>query len=193
MITAAVEWGPVATWAGAIATMLVVITTALVALGFLLTSAVRVSASRSRPPNLSVAGGRLKREGKALWVRIGVENRGRGPAMGCVGRLISVATDGQLRRDVDPVQLRWAGRPALPGVDPMHVRRDQHEYLNVLCLLDGSRWQLVTFEEPDFDPGFATELLPSTNVTWYRSRSSPTTRNRSQGLWSPKHAPRAKS
>ena len=34
MITAAVEWGPVATWAGAIATMLVVITTALVALGF---------------------------------------------------------------------------------------------------------------------------------------------------------------
>jgi hypothetical protein len=33
MITAAVEWGPVAAWAGAVATMLVVITTALVALG----------------------------------------------------------------------------------------------------------------------------------------------------------------
>ena len=79
--------------------------------------------------------------------------------MGCVGRLISVATDGQLRRDVDPVQLRWAGRPRSQAFDPMHVRRDQHEYLNVLCLLDGSRWQLVTFEEPDFDPGFATELL----------------------------------
>jgi hypothetical protein len=28
----------------------------------------------------------------------------------------------------------------------------------VLCLADGSRWQLVTFEDPDFDPGFTTDL-----------------------------------
>jgi hypothetical protein len=34
MITRGVEWGPVGTWAGAIATVLVVITTALVALGY---------------------------------------------------------------------------------------------------------------------------------------------------------------
>jgi hypothetical protein len=34
MITLRVEWGPVGTWAGAIATVLVVITTALVALGY---------------------------------------------------------------------------------------------------------------------------------------------------------------
>jgi hypothetical protein len=34
MITVGVEWGPVGTWAGAIATVLVVITTALVALGY---------------------------------------------------------------------------------------------------------------------------------------------------------------
>jgi len=34
MITIGVEWGPVGTWAGAIATVLVVITTALVALGY---------------------------------------------------------------------------------------------------------------------------------------------------------------
>jgi hypothetical protein len=34
MITLGVEWGPVGTWAGAIATVLVVITTALVALGY---------------------------------------------------------------------------------------------------------------------------------------------------------------
>jgi hypothetical protein len=33
MITAAVEWGPVRIWAGAIATVLVMITTALVVLG----------------------------------------------------------------------------------------------------------------------------------------------------------------
>ena len=40
----------------------------------------------------------------------------------------------------------------------MDLRRGQREYLNVLCLLDGSRWRLVTFEDPDFDPGFVTEL-----------------------------------
>jgi len=28
----------------------------------------------------------------------------------------------------------------------------------VLCLADGPRWRLVTFEDPDFDPGFATDL-----------------------------------
>lgn len=31
---AGIEWGPVAAWAGAVATVLVVITTSLVALGF---------------------------------------------------------------------------------------------------------------------------------------------------------------
>lgn len=43
----------------------------------------------------------------------------------------------------------------------MPLGRGQCEYLNVLCLLDGSRWHLVTFEDPDFDPGFATELPAS--------------------------------
>ena len=158
MISAAVDWGPVAAWAGAIATFLVVITTALVALGFFAFvrgPRIRLTFEASEP---WCRRGETEREGKALWVRVGVENRGRGPATGCVGRLLSVATDGELRSDVDPVQLRWAGLPRSQAFDPMHVRRDQHEYLNVLCLLDGQCWRLVTFEDPDFDPGFATEL-----------------------------------
>lgn len=158
MITAAVEWGPVAAWAGAIATILVVITTALVALGFFAYvrgPRIRLTFEATEP---WCRRGETEREGKALWVRVGVENRGRGPATGCVGRLLSVATNGELRSDVDPVQLRWAGLPRSHAFDPMHVPSDQHEYLNVLCLLDGSRWRLVTFEDPDFDPGFATEL-----------------------------------
>jgi hypothetical protein len=40
----------------------------------------------------------------------------------------------------------------------MNVRRDQYEYLNVLCLSLGSHWRLVTFEDPDFIPGFTTDL-----------------------------------
>jgi hypothetical protein len=69
-----------------------------------------------------------------------------------------MTTDGELRRDVDPVQLRWAGVPRSRAFDSMHVRRGQREYLNVLRLLGGSRWRLVTFEDPDLDPGFATDL-----------------------------------
>ncbi|MGO8872894.1 MAG: hypothetical protein ACLQPH_16115 [Acidimicrobiales bacterium] len=72
--------------------------------------------------------------------------------------MISVATNGELRPDVDPLQLRWAGVPRSRAFDPMDLRRDQREYLNVLCLQDGSSWRLVTFEDPDFDPGFATDL-----------------------------------
>jgi hypothetical protein len=36
--------------------------------------------------------------------------------------------------------------------------RGQREYLNVLYLPDGAAWHLVTFQDPDFDPGFATDL-----------------------------------
>jgi hypothetical protein len=102
--------------------------------------------------------GKTEGDGTALWVRVGVENLGAGPARGCLGRLISVTTNGALRPDVDPVQLRWAGVPRSRAFDPMDLRRHQREYLNVLCLADGSRWRLVTFEDPDFDPGFATDL-----------------------------------
>jgi hypothetical protein len=150
--------GPVGTWAGAIATVLVVITTALVALGYF---------GGLRGPRLRLTfeaiepwcrQGKTEGDGTALWVRVGVENLGAGPARGCLGRLINVTTNGALRPDVDPVQLRWAGVPRSRAFDPMDLRRDQREYLNVLCLAHGSRWRLVTFEDPDFDPGFATDL-----------------------------------
>ena len=156
-ITSGVVWGPVATWAGAIATVLIVMTTALVALGYfdsLRGPRIRVTFDATEP---WCRQGKTE-EGDALWVRIGVENVGHGPARGCLGRLIGVTTNGEPRRDVDPLQLRWAGVPRSRAFDPMDLRRDQREYLNVLCLQDGSSWRLVTFEDPDFDPGFATEL-----------------------------------
>jgi hypothetical protein len=67
-----------------------------------------------------------------------------------------VTTDGELQSDVDPVQLRWAGLPRSRAFDPIDLRREQREYLNVLYLDDS--WRLVTFDDPDFDPGFATGL-----------------------------------
>lgn len=181
MITAAVEWGPVAAWAGAVATMLVVITTALVALGFFASvrgPRIRLTFEATEP---WCRRGETEREGKALWVRVGVENRGRGPAMGCVGRLISVATDGELRRDVDPVQLRWAGLPRSHAFDPMHVRVTSTSTLMCsVCLMDrAGGWSRSRNRTSTRDSPLNCQ---STNVTWYRSRSSPTTRNRSQSL-----------
>lgn len=151
-------WGPVGTWAGVVATVLVVITTALVALGyfdFLRGPRLRLTFDTSEP---WCRQGRTSHGDPALWVRVGVENVGAGPARGCLGRLIDVTTEDELRPDVDPVQLRWAGMPRSRAFDAMDVRRGQREYLNVLCLRDGSRWRLVTFEDPDFDPGFLTDL-----------------------------------
>lgn len=158
MSAVAIDWGPVAAWAGVMATLLVVITTSMVALG---------SFAHFRGPRIRLTfeatepwcrRGDVPEGGIGLWVRIGVENVGSSPARGCIGRLISVVTDGGVRPDVDPVQLRWAGVPRSRAFDPMDVRRDQREYLNVLCLFDDSRWRMVTFEDPDFDPGFATDL-----------------------------------
>lgn len=154
----AVDLGAAAGWAGAGATLLVVITTSLVALGFF---------DRFKAPRLvltfaasepwcrrgSLADGRA-----AWWVRIGVENRGKSVAYGCVGRLTAVATAGLDRDDVDPVQLRWAGSPRSRAFDPIEIRPGQREYLNVLVQPDHEPWRLVTFEDPDFDPGFTTEL-----------------------------------
>jgi hypothetical protein len=99
------------------------------------------------------------RDGRVVWVRIGVENAGTQPARGCVGRLTEVWTDGSLRIDIDPVQLRWAGVPRSRSFDPFDVRRGQREFLDVLYLHDRDNWKIVTFEEADFDPGFTTELV----------------------------------
>ena len=87
-----------------------------------------------------------------------MENTGKSVARGCVGRLTGAATDGAERDDVDPVQLRWAGLPRSRAFEPIEIRPGQREYLNVLVLPDGDAWHLVTFEDPDFDPGFTTVL-----------------------------------
>jgi hypothetical protein len=69
-----------------------------------------------------------------------------------------VQTEGETRRDIDPLQLRWAGVPLSRAFDPIDLRRDQREYIDVLCLITGARWRLVTWQDPDFDPGFSTYL-----------------------------------
>jgi hypothetical protein len=156
----AVNWGPIGTWAGAGATVLVVIVTALVALGYfdsLHGPRIHITFGATEP---WCRRGRLSDGTTGLWIRIGIENTGAMPARGCIGRLITVSTDGAARRDVDPVQLRWAGMPRSRAFDPMDLRLGQREYLNVLCLRTrpDARWELVTFDDPDFDPGFVTEL-----------------------------------
>lgn len=175
------EWGSVAAWAGAVGTILVVITTSLVALGFF---------ERFRAPQVSLSFengepwcrvGQLKDGSTALWVRLGVENRGSSAAAGCVGRLIAVSTDGTRRQDVDPVQLRWAGVPRSRAFDPIELRPGQREYLNVLLLPHDGDWRLVTFEDPDFDPGFATTLprrpRHELQVSVFSSNAATTTRS----------------
>ncbi len=151
-------WGPIGVWVGAAATVLIVVVTSLVSLG--LFDSLRGPRLRLtfEPTEPWVRYGETSPEGAALWVRIGVENVGKNPARGCLGRLIKVTTNGEPRRDVDPVQLRWAGMPHSRAFDPIDIRRDQREFLNVLCLSAGTRWHLVTFEDPDFDPGFTTDL-----------------------------------
>lgn len=153
-----IEWGPVAAWAGAIATVLVVITTSLVALGFF---------DRFRAPRLRVTysstepwlrRGPVGQSGDGEWVRLGVENIGKTPAIGCVGRLAEVRTDGQFRPDVDPVQLRWAGVPRSRGFAPLDLRPGQREFLNVLMRQEDGRWHIATFEDADFDRAFTTDL-----------------------------------
>jgi hypothetical protein len=94
----------------------------------------------------------------ALWVRVGVENFRNRPARGCVGRITGLSTNGAVREDIDPLQLRWAGVPRSRAFDPIDLRRGQREFLNVLFLQARSHWRIVTFDEPDFDPGFSTAL-----------------------------------
>jgi hypothetical protein len=158
LATLAVEWGPVAVWVSAFATFLAVLVAALVALGYfdgLRGPRIHVTFADTEP---WCRRGNDDQGAGGLWIRLGIENRGVGPARGCVGRLISVTTDGEVRSDVDPVQLRWAGLPRSRAFDPVDLRREQREYLNVLYLRDGDAWRLVTFEDPDFDPGFAVDL-----------------------------------
>src|SRR5215831_10472981 len=154
----AVEWGPVGVWVGAAITLLAVIVTALVALGYfeyVRGPRIRVTFEPTEP---WCRHGESEDSSNGLWIRVGVENRGGGAARGCLGRLLTVSTDGRPRPDVDPVQLRWAGVPRSRAFDAIDLGRGQREYLNVLYLPNGADWHLVTFQDPDFDPGFATDL-----------------------------------
>jgi hypothetical protein len=154
----AVTYGPVSSWAGAIATLVVALVAIVVALGVfesLRAPRLRITFEASEPWCRTA---RLGDEGVAYWVRLGVENVGRRPARGCVARLISLSSDGVERGDVDPVQLRWAGLPRSLSFQPIDLRPGQREFLNVLMRSHPARWRIVTFEAPDFDPGFSTEL-----------------------------------
>jgi hypothetical protein len=77
--------------------------------------------------------------------------------------LLAVATDGATRRDVDPIQLRWAGVPRSQSFHPIDLRRGQREFLNVLFLDRNGQWHITTFEDSDFDPGFPTELTANSH------------------------------
>lgn len=153
----AVEWGPVGVWVGGIATFFAALIALLGSLGYF---------ERYRAPRLRITFDQTEpwcraamhpADGEVLWLRVGVENLGKRPARGCIGRLLAITTDGQSRPDVDPIQLRWAGVPPSRYFDPLDIRPGQREFLNVLYLR-GSRWRIVTFEDSGFIPGFTTEL-----------------------------------
>jgi hypothetical protein len=157
-----IDWGPVSAWVAATATILATIVALLVAYRVpdsVRAPRLRLTFQQSEPwcRSAALSDGRV-----VFWVRLGVENAGREPARGCVGRLIGLTTDNVARADIDPLQLRWAALPRSRAFNPIDLRRDQREFLNVLVLEEQeARWRIVTFEDPDFDPGFSTDLLPA--------------------------------
>lgn len=148
------DWGTVAAWAGGIATFLAALVALLGAAGVFRSfraPRLRITFEHTQPWCRTEAHG-------DLWVRVAVENVGRSPAHGCVGRVTALTTDGRTRADLDPVQLRWAGVPLSRAFDAIDIRPGQREFLNVLRVRPGASWHLVTFEDPDFDPGFPLDL-----------------------------------
>jgi hypothetical protein len=146
----------VAAWAGGIGTFLAALVALLVAAGVFSSfraSRLRITFGHTQPWC------RTKADGE-LWVRVAVENVGRRPAHDCVGRVTALATDGRTRADLDPVQLRWAGVPLSRAFDPVDIRPGQREFLDVLLVRPGGSGCLVTFDDPDFDPGFSLDLAP---------------------------------
>ena len=150
------DWGTVAAWAGGVATFLAALVALSVAAGVFSSfraPRLRITFEHTQPWCRTEAHG-------DLWVRVAVENAGRSPAHGCVGRITALATDGRPRADLDPVQLRWAGVPLSRAFDAIDIdiRPGQREFLNVLQVRRGASWRLVTFDDPDFDPGFPLDL-----------------------------------
>lgn len=156
---ASVDWGPVAAWVGGVATICIAGVTALIALGHL---------SAIRPPRLRLTFEPTEPwvrhndiDGSVLWVRVAVENSGPArtdAARHCVGRIVSVTTDGERRFDVDTVQLRWASVPGSRAFDPADIRNGQREFLDVTALRNDTAWRLITFDEPGHHPGYTLDL-----------------------------------
>jgi hypothetical protein len=93
------------------------------------------------------------------WVRVKVENTGVEPARACVGKLTKTDSNGQVRRDMDPMQLRWCGVPDGRGFEPIHLARKQHEFLDAFRIVDGEACLYVeTFPPSEYAPGFPTAL-----------------------------------
>ena len=100
-----INWGPVSGWVSAVVTFLAVTLSMFMAFRLpdkLRSPRIRVTFEHSQPWCRSSE--QADAEG-GYWVRVGVENLGSEPARGCVGRMISLSTDGALRRDIDPLQL----------------------------------------------------------------------------------------
>jgi hypothetical protein len=153
-------WGPVAVWVAGLSSLLTVTVALLGGLGWFARRSrprLAITFEQAQPWCRTV---KMDNGSNALWVRIAVENRGMDPARGCVGRLTGLETEGTLRLDIDPVQLRWAGFPRSHGFDPIDLRRGQREFLDVAFRPSDAlaEWIIDTFQDRDFDPGFATRL-----------------------------------
>lgn len=153
-----VQYGPVGLWFAATATLVAGLIALLVALGLF---------ERLRGPRLHLTFAPAEPWCRAVevapredvfWVRVGVENKGRSTARGCIGRLTAATTDDVFRSDVDPIQLSWAGVPRSRAFAPVDLRPGQREFLNVLYAAREPCWTIDTFQDDDFRPGFSTHL-----------------------------------
>ena len=152
----AIDWGPLSSWVAAGATLLAV---AVALLGwrlgdFLRQPRLKITFEHAAPFCRETA---LTNGRQAYWVRVRVENTGVNPARACVGKLSKVYTNGRLRDDIDPLQLRWCGVPDHRGFEPIHLASGQHEFLNVFRIVQGER-QMRIETDPHLAPGFPTAL-----------------------------------
>jgi len=158
-INESVDWGPLSTWIGALATTAAV----LVALF------VNVLAPWHRQPVLRIAFEpaepycrftRLADGTIAYWVSVLVQNVGRTGASRCIGKFVDAQRNGERRVDRDPMQLRWRGVPDQRGFDPIDLAIQQGEFLNVFRIIRGDpSLRFETF--PGYAPGFPTALEPA--------------------------------
>ncbi len=103
----------------------------------------------------------------AYWTRIKIENSGRSPANGCIGKAaggkaLTFGANPTLR-DIDPAQLRWVGVPIAEGFRPIKLVKGQPEFLNVLRFYDYNyerKWSVQLETEQKLDPGYDLSFPP---------------------------------